>query len=148
VATSPLYRNLSSDDASAVFQLGHAVFTWPSEGVLWNEELVRWYCAHAPECSFVATSGKRIVGIVLSHLQGQSGYVAWIAVATGWRKKGVGRELLQRSMSAIWSAGVLATTAFVREDGAADHLFSGCGFRSTHLRKIDMIAGAGQRTAK
>jgi ribosomal protein S18 acetylase RimI-like enzyme len=56
--------------------------------------------------SFVAVHGRRIVGAVLVGTDGRRGYLQHLAVATDYRRQGLGRALVQRSLSALASLGI------------------------------------------
>lgn len=134
-----ILRNVVSTDARSIFHLGHSSFLWPSESILWEEQLVRWYCDNATSLSFVAEHDSVIVGVILCHTQDKLGYVGWIAVDSQWRRQGIGRQLMERALMAFRSAGVFSIIAMVREDDCANYLFLQCGFRNSGLRKVDML---------
>jgi ribosomal protein S18 acetylase RimI-like enzyme len=134
-----LIRNLVLEDAIAVWQLGLEAFTWPSERIIWDEAVVRWFVDHACEWSFVAIYDDRIIGFVLSRISDRLGYVGWITVDAGWRKQGIGRQLMDRALTAFRAAGTELVSSFVREDHQADSLFERCGFRDIGLRKLDLV---------
>jgi len=132
-------RNLVPEDATAVWQLGHQVFDWPSEQFLFDESAVHWFVDHAAEASFVAIYHDRIIGFILCRTREKFGFVSWITADASWRGQGIGGQLMQRALSVLRAAGIEQVTAFVREDHSADRLFERCGFHNPELRKLDLV---------
>eukprot|EP00929_Paragymnodinium_shiwhaense_P075856 TRINITY_DN38846_c0_g1_i1.p1 TRINITY_DN38846_c0_g1~~TRINITY_DN38846_c0_g1_i1.p1 ORF type:complete len:135 (+),score=23.72 TRINITY_DN38846_c0_g1_i1:3-407(+) len=69
----------------------HHVFYGPH----WWKEFVRRPGGHA----FVAVSEEQgaavIVGFIAVELRGEGAYIAWLHVLQAWRRRGVGRQLLE-----------------------------------------------------
>jgi N-acetylglutamate synthase len=67
---------------------------------------IRAFLRRNPGLSFVATSGKKIVGAVLSSHDGRRGFLYHLAVAEGHRRSGVGRALAQRCLESLNAIGI------------------------------------------
>jgi ribosomal protein S18 acetylase RimI-like enzyme len=63
--------------------------------------------------SFVAEAGGAIAGAVLGSFDGRRGYLHHLAVAPGFRRSGVGRTLVARSLEALRGRGVRRCHIFV-----------------------------------
>ena len=133
------YRNLAPEDAPAVWQLGAQAFDWPSERILWDESVVRWFTDYARGLSFVAIRDDQIVGFILCSKRDRQGYVCWVAVDKKWNRQGIGKRLMHYALLALRMAGVDIVSGFVREDGTADSFFLNSGFHSVGLRKLDLV---------
>jgi ribosomal protein S18 acetylase RimI-like enzyme len=79
--------------------------------------------------SFVARSGRRVVGTVLGGHDGRRGYLHHVAVAPDWRRKGIGAGLIRRALAALKRAGIERCHIFVlasNPDGLA--FWTGAGW--------------------
>ena len=59
-----------------------------------------------PGMSFVAVNGDCIVGAVLGGHDGRRGYLHHLAVTPGWRRRGIGRALVETSLAQLKAAGI------------------------------------------
>lgn len=71
-----------------------------------SREGIRTFLRRNPGLSFVATSGKKIVGAVLSSHDGRRGFLYHLAVAEGRRRSGVGKALVQRCLDGLNAIGI------------------------------------------
>ncbi len=71
-----------------------------------SREDIRAFLRRKPGLSFVATSGKKIVGAVLSSHDGRRGFLYHLAVAEGHRRSGVGKALVQRCLDGLDALGI------------------------------------------
>jgi N-acetylglutamate synthase len=76
-----------------------------------------------PGLSFVAEDGGRIVGAVLCGNDGRRGFLHHLAVENGHRRSGIGRELVQRCLSALSAAGLRKCHIFVVADNMEGQRF-------------------------
>ena len=80
------------------------------------------YLKRNPDTSFVAIEEGRIIGIILAGHDGRRGYIHHTAVLPEYRRKGIGKALLENAMKALEAQGIskVALVVFVRnEDGNA-----------------------------
>ena len=78
------------------------------------------YLARNPGLSFVAVAGRRIVGGILAGHDGRRGYLHHLCVHEGYRRRGIGRMLIDSALFALAEAGLDKAHAFLftdNEDG-------------------------------
>lgn len=76
-----------------------------------------------PSLSFVALDGQRLVGAVLCGHDGRRGYIHHLAVAASHRRNRLGSRLVESSLQALASAGILKCHAFVFRGNPHAELF-------------------------
>jgi ribosomal protein S18 acetylase RimI-like enzyme len=76
-----------------------------------------------PGLSFIAEDGGRIVGAVLCGSDGRRGFLHHLAVEKGHRRAGIGRELVQRCLLALSTAGLRKCHIFVIADNVEGQRF-------------------------
>ncbi|HIC90022.1 MAG TPA: GNAT family N-acetyltransferase, partial [Anaerolineae bacterium] len=69
-----------------------------------------------PGFSFVARDGRLLVGAILCGHDGRRGYIHHLAVYRRHRHKGIGRELVERSLHALKRVGIRKCHIFVFSD--------------------------------
>lgn len=74
----------------------------------WNQALADWrrFLSLNPKGCFVATSAEQIIGTVCTVAYRQCGWVAMVLVDPGYRRKGIGRELLLRGIDHLEQRGL------------------------------------------
>lgn len=107
------------------------------EGVGLNDadsrESTRAYLRRNPGMSFVAVAGGRIVGAILAGHDGRRGFLHHLAVHPGFRRRGVGRRLVDHCLEALHAARIGKAHLFVfnaNSDGIAFWKSAGWAFRS------------------
>jgi N-acetylglutamate synthase len=81
------------------------------------------YLQRNPGLSFVARDGKKIVGTILCGHDGRRGYLHHLAVAYEYRKKGIGKTLVQMSLSQLKLLGIAKCHLFVFDKNKDAQLF-------------------------
>jgi ribosomal protein S18 acetylase RimI-like enzyme len=71
------------------------------------------YLRHNPGMSFVARENGRLVGTVLCGNDGRRGYLFHLAVDKAYRKKGIGKALVQKALLELASIGITKCLIFV-----------------------------------
>jgi len=71
-----------------------------------GREPTRRYLDRNPGLSFVAVSGDELVGCAMSGHDGRRGYLQHVIVAAGYRRHGIGRELVSRCVAALRGEGI------------------------------------------
>ena len=87
-----------------------------------EREKIKAYLDRNPGMSFVANENGVIVGAALCGHDGRRGYLHHLAVADSHQKKGVGRELAEKCIESLRSAGIEKCHLFVfhrNKDGKA-----------------------------
>jgi ribosomal protein S18 acetylase RimI-like enzyme len=81
------------------------------------------YLRRNPRLSFVAEAGGRIVGAVLCGHDGRRGYLHHLAVAPAWRRRGIGRVLVDAALGRLRAAGIAKCNLFLYRDNAGGRAF-------------------------
>jgi ribosomal protein S18 acetylase RimI-like enzyme len=76
-----------------------------------------------PGLSFVCEIEKIIIGTVLCGHDGRRGYIYHLAVDQKYRKKGIGKELMARSLEKLHQQGILKCHLFLYNDNSDAILF-------------------------
>lgn len=71
------------------------------------------YLERNPSMSFVASSDKRLVGAILCGHDGRRGYIHHLAVDENFRRRGIGRRLVERALSALREEGIQKCHLFI-----------------------------------
>jgi len=110
------------DDFDAVLALWKAC-----EGVGLNEmdtpACIAAYLERNAGMSFIARDGGRIVGAVLSGHDGRRGYMHHLAVAASYRKRGIGRNLVEACFAELAKIGIVKCNIFVYAHNAEGQAF-------------------------
>jgi N-acetylglutamate synthase len=76
-------------------------------------ENIRSYLERNPGLSFVAFKEGRIVGAVLAGHDGRRGYIHHLAVNPEWRRRGIGRRLVERCLQILQGDGIQKCHLFI-----------------------------------
>jgi ribosomal protein S18 acetylase RimI-like enzyme len=64
------------------------------------------YLKRNPSMSFVALSGRKVIGVILGGHDGRRGYIHHLAVNEPYRRQGVGTQLVEICLGALEGAGI------------------------------------------
>jgi ribosomal protein S18 acetylase RimI-like enzyme len=114
-----------------------------------DESFEGWYLMHSkrtlPRIELVRAamiSGKPVGLTMLKMLNKTNGYVFYIAVARIYRRKGIGKMLLQDALTIFHGRGMREIFASVEEDNApSEALFTSEGFTRTSFREVAKVHG-------
>ncbi len=82
------------------------------------------YLQRNPELSFVARNEQRqIIGAVLCGHDGRRGYLHHLAVAKNYRKKGIGRALVEKCLSSLQALNILKCNLFLFSNNSSGEAF-------------------------
>ena len=99
------FRKMKISDYDAALHLWKT-----SEGVGLSEADSRMNIGHFlagnPCLSFVAVDNSKIVGVVLCGTDGRRGYIHHLAVEPGYRRRSIGRKLVEKCIAALKSLGI------------------------------------------
>ncbi len=121
---APVYRPFLPADYDAAYSLWSA-----TEGIGLSEadsrENIERFLRHNPGLSFVAADGdgEALAGAVLASCDGRRGYLHHLAVASAYRREGIGRGLVERCLAALAEAGMRKCHIFVIADNAEGKRF-------------------------
>jgi putative acetyltransferase len=98
-----------------------------TEGVGLNESdthhAIAAYLRRNPNLSFVVEKNGRIIGAVLCGHDGRRGYLHHLAVASRYRKHGIGRRLVTACLAKLRKAGIPKCNIFIFANNAAGMKF-------------------------
>lgn len=108
----PIIREMTPAD----FAAAHAL--WRSAGGLGlsatdTRENFDRYLARNPGLSLVAVDGTVMVGAALGGHDGRRGYIHHLAVDPGWRRRGIGRALIDKCLVGLAAQGIDKCHLFV-----------------------------------
>jgi ribosomal protein S18 acetylase RimI-like enzyme len=119
---APVLRAMTPADYDAVLALWQA-----SEGVGLNEsdtrEAVAVYLARNPGFSLVAEKDGATAGAVLCGHDGRRGYLHHLAVARQHRGRGLGRALVEESLTRLRAHGITKCNIFLYAGNSAGRAF-------------------------
>lgn len=68
--------------------------------------------------SFAAISGNELIGTILCGHDGRRGFLYHLAVRSDYRRRGIGRTLVERSLIKLGEAGITKCHLFVQADNS------------------------------
>ncbi len=71
-----------------------------------SRECVQHFLERNTGLSYVALDGEKVIGAVLCSHDGRLGYLSHLVTAKGYRRQGVGRQLVGRCMYALTGMGI------------------------------------------
>jgi len=121
-----IIREFTVSDHKAALNLWHT-----AEGVcncekciyLDSRERIERFLLRNPGLSFVAEEGGAIIGTVLCGHDGRTGLIYRLTVSEKFRKKGLGKALVENAVEALKSEGLTIVKLFVLNDNHAGNAF-------------------------
>jgi len=106
------FRQLAIEDYREVYALWET-----TEGVGLSasdqKEQIGNFLDRNPNLSFVARDAGRIVGVIMCGHDGRRGYIHHLAVSPQYRRRGIGRRLVSKSLNQLRQAGILKCHLFI-----------------------------------
>lgn len=91
------------------------------------------FLSRNPGLSLVALDDGQVVGTILAGNDGRRGYLYHMAMAPAYRRRGVGKTLLQRCLAALEAEGIEKSHLFVyQENEEAKRFWEKCGWVQRH----------------
>lgn len=87
-----------------------------------KQEIEKFLLKNSSLC-FTAFDGDKLVGTILCGEDGRRGYLYHLAVDMNYRKTGIGKSLVQKSLQALKEKGIQKCHLFVIADNAAGIAF-------------------------
>jgi len=79
----------------------------------------------------VARTDGQVIGYIAAYGEGETGYIASVAVDPAYQRQGLGRALMETVMARLVEAGARVIGLHVRENNAAAiHLYETLGFKT------------------
>ncbi|MDT8436066.1 MAG: ribosomal protein S18-alanine N-acetyltransferase [Gemmatimonadota bacterium] len=126
-----LLRPMRSDDLPAVMHIERTSYTQP-----WEERSFRALMRRPSADLTVAEADGAVAGFSVTWTVADEAELGNLAVADGWRRRGVGRALLAGVVAHVRARGVRALFLEVRESNeAARRLYEREGFRTVGRRR-------------
>ena len=127
-----IIRRAGPDDLGAILRVEEGSFgddAWP------REQFLGYFAQTERSMFLVAAFNHRIGGYLLTFLRSDYADVDSLAVLPGYRRKGIGKALMRRSIASLRRRGFETVYLNVREDNdAAIRLYENLGFRK--IRKM------------
>ncbi len=127
---------MTEADIPAVVAIDRRSFPVP-----WSERSYRFELLENPAALLLVAEatgdpGRLVVGYVGLWLLGEEAHISTLAVDPGYRRRGIGRQLLQAALDRATAAGAQAVTLEVRVSNApAIALYRSFGFRQVGVRR-------------
>ena len=126
-----IFRPMLEIDLEQVVEIEKASMPSPWSKELFEEELRR-EAAHY----FVVEEGGQVAGYMGYWEAPQEAHIINLAIGPAFRRKGLGRQMIETCMEFARKRGAGLATLEVREsNGAAKRLYEGCDFRTVAIRK-------------
>jgi ribosomal-protein-alanine N-acetyltransferase len=124
-------RPMRAEDLPEVLKIEHASYSTP-----WPESSFRGLIGRPDTDLFVADGGGEVAGYAVSWAVIDQGELGNIAVAPAWRRRGVGKLLLERVIEAMQARGVKELFLEVRvSNQVAQRLYRAHGFHEVGVRR-------------
>lgn len=125
------YRVMTAEDYDGVYALWMNTPEMGLNNVDDSREGIEKYLRRNPATSFVAVEEGRVVGAVLAGHDGRRGTIQHMTVLSGYRRQGIGAELVRLCMDALREEGIpkVNLLAFTK-NAPANAFWEHLGFRA------------------
>jgi len=104
-----------------------------------SQPRIRMYLERNPGLSLIAYDGQTVVGTILCGHDGRRGYIHHLAVQPDYRRQGIGRLLVDKSIAALQSSGIQKCHLFIYHDNTSGiEFWEGIGW--TYRRDIGVVS--------
>lgn len=119
-----LIRRMNINDYKDVYSLWMSCAGMGLNDLDDSEEGIAKFLIRNPETCFVALDNREsIVGVIMAGNDGRRGYIYHTAVHPEYRKQGIGRSLVQKTMDALKDCGINKTALVVFDRNKGGNLF-------------------------
>lgn len=116
-------RTMRPEDYDAVYPLWLGCTGMGLNDVDDSREGIGRYLRRNPETCFVAEDDGAIVGAVLAGHDGRRGHINHLAVASAYRRRGLGRALVETALDALSRQGITKVNLTVFDANAEGNAF-------------------------
>jgi ribosomal protein S18 acetylase RimI-like enzyme len=116
-------RNMTAGDYDAVYALWINTPGMSLNGIDDSRQGIEKYLNRNPGTCFVAEEDGLIRGVILSGHDGRRGYIHHTAVDALYRRRGIGKALLDAALGALKREGIHKAALVVFTDNAAGNAF-------------------------
>lgn len=110
-----VFRNIEADDYDQLYHLWNS-----SSGVGLSEadgrKAIQNYLSNNPGNSFAAFSNELLVGTILAGDDGRRGYLHHLVVHSDFRRRGIGRKLVEKAVERIKARNIEKCHIFIFSD--------------------------------
>lgn len=99
-------RKMKCEDYTKVYNLWMACAGMGLNNLDDSQEGITKFLQRNPDTCFVATETDIIVGVILVGSDGRRGYIYHTAVHPNYRKKGIAKKLVKKSLEALEEIGI------------------------------------------
>ncbi len=99
-------RTMHIEDYDAVYELWSNIPGMGLNDVDDSFEGISRYLRRNPDTSFVALDGEKFVGVVMAGHDGRRGFIYHSAVLPEYRKRGIGRMLVDKALEVLKQEGI------------------------------------------
>ena len=126
-----MIRRCNAADIPQIYELEVKSFK-PDD--IYSIELLKFLCSYCFDNSYVFIKNNKVVGYVITCIEGESAHVVSIAVDPDYRRQGVGRALLCTALRLLAEGKVSEVFLEVRvSNEPALRLYQGAGFQIFEL---------------
>lgn len=100
------YRKIVIEDYDELFTLWKSISGMGLRSLDDSREGIAKFIKRNPETSFCAVDGEKLVGCILCGNDGRRGFIYHACVLPDYRKKGVGKQLVELALAALKNEGI------------------------------------------
>jgi N-acetylglutamate synthase len=116
-------REMTSEDYDGVATLWQRTEGVGLDADVDSSEGIAGYLGRNPGTSYVARQNGQVIGAVLCGHDGRRGYLHHLAVDGRWRRKGIGRALVEKCLAKLASVGIRKCNIFLFGDNELGEAF-------------------------
>ncbi len=118
-----LIRSMDNNDYERVYQLWMSCTGMGLNDLDDSREGIEQFLKRNPDTCFVAEQNGKIIGSIICGNDGRRGYIYHTAVASDYRKKGVGTVLVETTLQALKNLGINKAALVVFSKNAEGNAF-------------------------
>lgn len=118
-----LIRSMDNNDYERVYQLWMSCKGMGLNDLDDSREGIEQFLKRNPDTCFVAEQNGKIIGSIICGNDGRRGYIYHTAVASDYRKKGIGTVLVETTLQALKNLGINKAALVVFSKNAEGNAF-------------------------